>query len=669
MRNYILSILLAFSFAGLLTASTTILPTDVNIQYLGRFDKTNPLAFKMYWTASEIRFNFQGTSLKMQLSSWGATTYNLTIDGKTTVLPIASTSGNSQIISLATGLADGTHTASFFKRDAPWSPLTFYGLLLDDGKSLTTPPELKIRKMEFYGDSQTQGAQVEVPGLGGDLSVGNYDNNYYSFAGIAARALNADYTCVARNGATLVAASGKNDIPTVYDRTGIDNTSSLWDFNSWKGDVICINLGVNDNPFPSDFTARYIAFVQKIRVDHPDAYIFLLAGPLWNSDALKNAIKAAVTSLNTSGDSKVYYLAFTTSVNHSGHPRTVENVACAKELVTKIKTVIWSEAVPNLSVQDVYITPIPAEMVVGGKQQLVATVSPFDAPDKSVTWSSSNENVLTVSSTGLVTAVGSGTATITLTSNDGGKKYSCSIKAAEPIKTNLVVNPGFESALTTGWTSDWGNTRRNSTSFKSGAYSMEVSPAGGRSQTINGGFVAGETYTLSAWGKVLSGSPGSYIGVQCRDAANKNLQEFNSSIITSTTDYERKVVTFVIPENTASLTVLTYLFASGSVLSVDDFELIMGSKPTGLFTPTFCTNDFKLFPNPLKGNLLTISSIGLQGEKTVSIFDITGKLVFSQKLNPVDNQTINLSNYKLKGTYIAKLSCSGFQQSELLVVN
>ena len=70
------------------------------------------------------------------------------------------------------------------------------------------------------------------------------------------------------------------------------------------------------------------------------------------------------------------------------------------------------------------VTPINVEMNKsnmtlnkGNTAYLFATVYPTDATDKSVTWSSSNTSVATVSSSGKVTAVAAGTATITATSN------------------------------------------------------------------------------------------------------------------------------------------------------------------------------------------------------------------------------------------------------------
>ena len=71
-----------------------------------------------------------------------------------------------------------------------------------------------------------------------------------------------------------------------------------------------------------------------------------------------------------------------------------------------------------------------ASLAIGGTVELsVSNVSPSDAVDKTVTWSSSNSSVASVNaSTGVVTAVAAGSATITATANDGsGTTATCSV--------------------------------------------------------------------------------------------------------------------------------------------------------------------------------------------------------------------------------------------------
>ena len=57
---------------------------------------------------------------------------------------------------------------------------------------------------------------------------------------------------------------------------------------------------------------------------------------------------------------------------------------------------------------------------------LTPTVSPANAANQSVSWSSSNNNIATVSN-GIVTPVAHGSATITVTTTDGNKTAACAV--------------------------------------------------------------------------------------------------------------------------------------------------------------------------------------------------------------------------------------------------
>ncbi|GGZ71189.1 Ig-like domain-containing protein [Algibacter mikhailovii] len=81
--------------------------------------------------------------------------------------------------------------------------------------------------------------------------------------------------------------------------------------------------------------------------------------------------------------------------------------------------VINVNVVSSTAVTGVSISPTTTSVAIGETTSLIETVSPSDATDKSVSWSSSNSLVATVNSSGTVSAVSVGTAIITVSTNDG----------------------------------------------------------------------------------------------------------------------------------------------------------------------------------------------------------------------------------------------------------
>ena len=90
----------------------------------------------------------------------------------------------------------------------------------------------------------------------------------------------------------------------------------------------------------------------------------------------------------------------------------------------------------------------------GQTARLSATVSPSNATNKSINWSSSNNNVATISN-GVVTAVGNGSATITATAADGsGKKASCNVTVnipTTPDTQTITLAGGNAETVAIGW--------------------------------------------------------------------------------------------------------------------------------------------------------------------------------------------------------------------------
>ena len=96
--------------------------------------------------------------------------------------------------------------------------------------------------------------------------------------------------------------------------------------------------------------------------------------------------------------------------------------------------------VPTVAVSGVSLNKTSLSFTgTGSSQTLTATVSPSNATNKTITWSSSNTSVATVSN-GVVKAVGFGTATITAKSNNG-KTASCSVTVNPIQPTGIKATP------------------------------------------------------------------------------------------------------------------------------------------------------------------------------------------------------------------------------------
>jgi len=78
----------------------------------------------------------------------------------------------------------------------------------------------------------------------------------------------------------------------------------------------------------------------------------------------------------------------------------------------------------------------------GQTTNIEVVYTPANAADKSLTWSSSNTSVATVSSNGEVTGVAAGETTITATSNEGGFEATCRVIVSEPMPTGVYWSEG-----------------------------------------------------------------------------------------------------------------------------------------------------------------------------------------------------------------------------------
>ena len=109
----------------------------------------------------------------------------------------------------------------------------------------------------------------------------------------------------------------------------------------------------------------------------------------------------------------------------------------------------WKKAAPKtVSVTKVNLDQTVLSLKAGGTATLKASISPSDATNKEITWTSSNTKVATVDGNGKVTAKSAGTADIKVTTEDGKKTAVCKVTVSETKPTPTPVPTEDPAACT-----------------------------------------------------------------------------------------------------------------------------------------------------------------------------------------------------------------------------
>ena len=165
-------------------------------------------------------------------------------------------------------------------------------------------------------------------------------------------------------------------------------------------------------------------------------------------DIYAQATDENLASFSVNGSPIEVFLGGSTSARFSfllGKNCTYKFIATDKAGNVTEKTATFYDGTYVVPVTGVSLDESSITLDVGGNQTLTATVTPEDATNKKVRWSSDNEAVATVSEDGVVTAVAGGTAVITATTHDGLFTATCTVTvnapdAAPSITTDTLPN-------------------------------------------------------------------------------------------------------------------------------------------------------------------------------------------------------------------------------------
>ncbi len=151
------------------------------------------------------------------------------------------------------------------------------------------------------------------------------------------------------------------------------------------------------------------------------------------------------------------------SVDNSGKVTAVKAGSATITVTTtdgsKTATCSVTVTAKTIEVNDVGLDKSEMEMVAGDSYQFTVTLKPDNASDKTLSWSSSDENVATVDNSGKVTAISEGKVTITVKTSNPAQSASCDItvKAASIPVTGVnidswIINIGVNETAAIAYT-------------------------------------------------------------------------------------------------------------------------------------------------------------------------------------------------------------------------
>lgn len=213
---------------------------------------------------------------------------------------------------------------------------------------------------------------------------------------------------------------------TIIDRTTTTFKScTIWGLKPASGQKVKLYLSYTHYSDGYSETKRKMYYFNVTVKAPTQGYITLSANPVGGIVdegtvvKLSTNVSGADIYYTTNGWNPTPYSEKYTSSGITINSNTTLKARAMKSGGYYMSDVLELNYVLHVPVSNIKLNTNYVDLIIGSTKQLTATISPSNATDKTVTWLSDNTNVATVSSSGLITAVNAGNATITCRANDG----------------------------------------------------------------------------------------------------------------------------------------------------------------------------------------------------------------------------------------------------------
>jgi lysophospholipase L1-like esterase len=257
-----------------------------NVRYTGRVLKVDDGSVSFDWSGSYLEIKFTGGFLAIRVSDTRKNYYNLFVNGRQE--GVITTFGKDSVIVLAADAGRRENVIKLQKRsEGEQGMTTIHSLVLSSrGEVLPYNPG-RDRHIEFIGNSITAGFGTEGKSKD-EMFLASTENCNLAFGAILSRYFNTDYTFIAHSGwgaarnygdsLPVSRISMKDKMLQTFDM----DPGQMWNFTSYKPDIVVINLGSNDfstrpHPNKDQFTSAYMQIISQLRAKYGDTPILCVA--------------------------------------------------------------------------------------------------------------------------------------------------------------------------------------------------------------------------------------------------------------------------------------------------------------------------------------------------------------------------------------------------------